>query len=261
MSVRFPALCVLILGVGLLPRCGRPAEGEPPAAPPAPPASSDTPSPADVADPYARARLAMVERQIEARGVSDPRVLAVMRSVPRHEFVPARTRPRSYDDRALPIGRGQTISQPYIVAFMTEQLALEPSDRVLEIGTGSGYQAAVLAELVAEVYTIEIIESLARRAEADLTRLGYTNVHVKAGDGFAGWPEHAPFDAVILTCAPADVPQPLIDQLAVGGRLIAPVGEGWQQLVLLKKTEEGVTREAVLDVIFVPMTGEAERMR
>ena len=163
-------------------------------------------------------------------------------------------------DYPLPIGHGQTISQPYIVAFMTEQLEPKPTDRVLEIGTGSGYQAAVLAELVAQVYTIEIIEELAQRAAADLKRLGYTNVHVRAGDGYQGWAEAAPFDAIIVTCAPEHVPQPLIDQLKEGGRMIIPVGRVWnQELVLLRKRGGKLEQHAVLPVSFVPMTGEAAR--
>ena len=160
----------------------------------------------------------------------------------------------------LPIGYGQTISQPFIVAFMTEQLQLKRDDRVLEIGTGSGYQAAILAELVAEVYTIEIIEPLAKNAEATLQRLGYKNVHVKAGDGYKGWPEHAPFDAVIVTCAPDHVPQPLVDQLKEGGRMIIPVGGfGDQELYLLEKKNGQLEKRAVLPVRFVPMTGEAAK--
>jgi protein-L-isoaspartate(D-aspartate) O-methyltransferase len=180
---------------------------------------------------FAVERDRMVEQQLASpgRGITNARVLDVMRKVPRHEFVPANIRAHAYSDRPLPIGYDQTVSQPFIVAFMTEKLEPKPTDRVLEIGTGSGYQAAVLAELVKEVYTIEIVEPLARRAEADLQRLGYTNVHVRAGDGYKGWPEAAPFDAVIVTCAPNDVPQPLVEQLKEGGRMIIPVGAGWSQ--------------------------------
>lgn len=201
----------------------------------------------------------MVERQIAARGVSDARVLAAMNKVPRHELVPDGVRAAAYADHPLPIGHGQTISQPYIVAFMTEQLRPEPTDRVLEVGTGSGYQAAVLAELVKEVYSIEIVEPLAKRAADDLQRLGYKNVKVKAGDGYKGWPDYAPFDAVIVTCAPDHVPQPLIDQLKEGGRMIIPVGEehGAQELYLLRKEGGKLQRRAVLPVRFVPMTGDA----
>ncbi|WP_243318370.1 protein-L-isoaspartate(D-aspartate) O-methyltransferase [Geothrix paludis] len=203
----------------------------------------------------AQARMRMVREQIVARGVADPRVLEAMGRVPRHEFVPAAVRSQAYEDWPLAIGYGQTISQPYIVAFMTAALAPRPGDRVLEIGTGSGYQAAVLAGLVAEVYTMEIVEPLAQRAEADLKRLGYANVKVRAGDGHLGWPEAAPFDAIIVTCAPEDVPQPLVDQLKVGGRMIIPVGSQWgaQELYLLRKTATGLRRQGVLPVRFVPM--------
>lgn len=204
-------------------------------------------------------RAHMVTTQIERRGVRSPQVLAAMRSVPRHEFVPPSVRNESYNDYPLPIGFGQTISQPYIVAAMTEALRLRPSDKVLEIGTGSGYQAAVLACLVSNVYSIEIIPELAQRAAATLARLGYTNVHVRAGDGYAGWPEHAPFDAIIVTCAPDHVPQPLVDQLADGGRIVIPVGGRWgQSLVRLTKHGKKLEREDLMSVIFVPMTGAAE---
>jgi protein-L-isoaspartate(D-aspartate) O-methyltransferase len=178
-----------------------------------------------------------------------------MASVPRHEFVPASQRSLAYEDGPLPIGHGQTISQPYIVAFMTEALEPKPTDRVLEIGTGSGYQAAVLAGLVAEVFTIEIVAPLALRAKADLKRLGYPNVRVRIGDGYLGWPEAAPFDAVIVTCAPDQVPQALVDQLKMGGRMIVPVGPtgGVQELYLLRKHAKGLETQAVLPVRFVPM--------
>jgi protein-L-isoaspartate(D-aspartate) O-methyltransferase len=199
----------------------------------------------------------MVEDQIKGRGVTDSRVTEVMSSVPRHEFVPENYRTHAYEDHPLPIGYGQTISQPYIVAFMTEQLRSQPTDRVLEIGTGSGYQAAVLSKLVAEVYTIEIVKPLAQRAETDLRRLNYSNVKVKAGDGYKGWPEHAPFDAIIVTAAPDHVPQPLIDQLKEGGRMIIPVGgREMQQLYLLEKHVGKLTQRAVLPVNFVPLTRE-----
>lgn len=207
-------------------------------------------------DNYARQRERMVLYQLEAPGrdIKDQRVLDAMRRVPRHEFVPEEYRDQAYDDHPLPIGYGQTISQPYIVAFMTEQLRPRPADRVLEIGTGSGYQAAVLSLLVAEVYTIEIIEPLARRASQDLARLGYNNVKVRHGDGYLGWPEAAPFDSIIVTCAPDEVPQALIDQLKEGGRMIIPVGDlGDQNLWLLVKEGNIVRREAVLPVRFVPM--------
>jgi protein-L-isoaspartate(D-aspartate) O-methyltransferase len=206
---------------------------------------------------FAVARQHMVEDQIKGRGVTDSRVTEVMSSVPRHEFVPENYRARAYQDHPLPIGYGQTISQPYIVAFMTEQLHPQPTDRVLEVGTGSGYQAAVLSKLVAEVYTIEILKPLAQRAEVDLRRLNYSNVIVKAGDGYKGWPEHAPFDAIIVTAAPDHVPQPLIDQLKEGGRMIIPVGgHEMQQLYLLEKHAGKLTQRAVLPVNFVPLTCE-----
>jgi protein-L-isoaspartate(D-aspartate) O-methyltransferase len=200
----------------------------------------------------------MVRQQLSAPGrdITNARVLAAMGKVPRHELVPASLRTQAYNDHPLPIGHDQTISQPFIVAFMTEKLEPKPTDKVLEVGTGSGYQAAVLAELVREVYTIEIVEPLARRAEADLKRLGYTNVMVRAGDGYKGWPEAAPFDAIIVTCAPEHVPQPLVDQLREGGRMIIPVGPaGNQELYVLHKKGDKVERHAILPVRFVPMTG------
>jgi len=206
------------------------------------------------------ARAKMVREQLAGpgRGITNARVLEVMGRVPRHEFVPASEQDEAYHDHPLPIGHGQTISQPYIVAFMTEALDPKPTDRLLEIGTGSGYQAAVLSELVAEVYSIEIVKPLAEQAQETLQRLGYQNVRVKAGDGHQGWPEHAPFDAIIVTCAPERVPQPLVDQLRDGGKMIVPVGGGFQQeLVLLEKRGNEVRQRAVLPVRFVPMTGQA----
>jgi protein-L-isoaspartate(D-aspartate) O-methyltransferase len=203
----------------------------------------------------------MVQDQLTGPGrdITNARVLAAMGKVPRHELVPADQRSLAYEDRPLPIGHDQTISQPYIVALMTEKLAPQSTDRILEIGTGSGYQAAVLAELVKEVYTIEIIEPLAKRAEADLKRLGYTNVFVRAGDGFQGWPEAAPFDAIIVTCAPEQVPQPLVAQLKDGGRIVIPIGPaGNQQLVLLRKQGRELEQSAVIPVRFVPMTGKVQ---
>jgi protein-L-isoaspartate(D-aspartate) O-methyltransferase len=205
-------------------------------------------------------RDAMIRSQIEARGVRDPRVLQALRAVPRHEFVPAALKSQAYADHALAIGHGQTISQPFIVAFMTEALALRSGEKVLEIGTGSGYQAAVLAQLGCDVYSIEIVEPLAALAAATLRRLDYP-VHLRTGDGYRGWPEHAPFDRIIVTAAPEQVPQPLIDQLAVGGRMVLPIGDSDQRLVVLEKTPHGVERTAVLPVRFVPMTGEARRGR
>jgi protein-L-isoaspartate(D-aspartate) O-methyltransferase len=209
-------------------------------------------------DATAAARERMVRDQIAARGVRDPRVLAAVSKVPRHELVPEDVRAHAYEDRPLPIGHGQTISQPYVVAYMTEQLRLLGDERVLEIGTGSGYQAAVLAELAGEVYSIEIVEPLGERARADLARLGYRNVQVRVGDGYRGWPEQAPFDAIIVTAAPGHVPQPLIDQLAVGGRLVLPVGGLDQELLLLSRDADGIHEERLIGVRFVPMRGEAE---
>jgi protein-L-isoaspartate(D-aspartate) O-methyltransferase len=208
---------------------------------------------------FARARRKLVEEQIAApdRGITSRKVLEVMSSVPRHEFIPESYRNFAYRDEPLPIGYGQTISQPSLVAFMTDKLDLKPTDRVLEIGTGSGYQAAILSQLVSHVYTIEIVEPLARRAMADLKRLGYDNVSVLIGDGYKGWPEYAPFDAVIVTCAPNHIPQPLIDQLRDGGRMVIPVGEpGNQSLYLLQKRGNAIEQHSILAVRFVPMTGK-----
>ena len=201
----------------------------------------------------------MVATQIAARGVRDERVLQAMRSVPRHAFVPAEVRDEAYDDHPLPIGEGQTISQPYIVGLMSELLEVGPGDRVLEIGTGSGYQAAVLAAIGCEVYSIEIRESLAATARERVGALGYARVHIRAGDGYAGWPEVAPFAGIIVTAAPERVPEPLLQQLEVGGRLVIPVGSFYQQLKVLTRTERGVEERDVIPVRFVPMTGEIER--
>lgn len=212
--------------------------------------------------PFDRLRQEMIRRDILGGGIQNPKVIAAMGTVPRHEFVPPDQRRLSYHDMALPIGHGQTISPPFVVAYMTEQLDPQPTDRVLEIGTGSGYQAAILSGLVAEVYTIEIVEPLARQAEATLRRLGYKNVFVKAGDGYQGWPEHAPFDKIIVTCSPEKVPQPLIDQLKEGGRMVIPVGERYQQtMYLLKKTNGQLVTESLKPTLFVPMTGIAETQR
>ena len=214
------------------------------------------PAPEDAAV-FSVARERMVAEQIEARGVRDARVLAALRRVPRHEFVLEEDRDRAYRDGPLAIGQGQTISQPYIVAIMTALAAPGPDDRVLEIGTGSGYQAAVLAELAGEVYSIEIVEPLAERAAATLQRLGYP-VQLRQGDGYRGWPEAAPFDAIVVTAAPKRVPQALLEQLADGGRLVIPVGEGVQELEVHRRTADGIEVERVLAVRFVPMTGEAQ---
>jgi len=208
---------------------------------------------------FAAARKAMVDR-LRADGLEDDKVLDVMLRTPRHEFVPPDQQPFAYEDRPLPIGEDQTISAPYIVAFMTWKLEPKPTDSVLEIGTGSGYQAAVLSPLVKHVYTIEIVESLGKSAEERLKRLAYGNVSVRIGDGYRGWPEHAPFDKIIVTCAPTHPPQPLIDQLKEGGLMVIPYGEQWnQELYILRKHGGKVEQQAVLPVIFVPMTGEAEQ--
>ena len=212
---------------------------------------------AEITPDFATARRRMVEEQLVARGLTNTQVLAAMTKVPRHQLVPEAYRPNAYSDFPLPIGHDQTISQPFIVAFMTDQLAPKPTDKVLEIGTGSGYQAAVLAELVRTVYTIEIVEPLGRRAEVDLKRLGYTNVFVRVGDGYQGWPEAAPFDSIIVTCAPDKVPQALIDQLKDGGRMIIPIGSAWnQELYIFSKTAGKIQKKAILPVRFVPMTGK-----
>ena len=204
---------------------------------------------------YTLLREQMVKEQIANRGVKDERVLKAMRSVPRHLFVPKSSRSISYQDRPLPIGEGQTISQPYIVAYMTEALNLKPKDRVLEIGTGSGYQAAILAELAKEVYTIELVPILGNRASKLLDEMGYKNIFVKVGDGYKGWPDKAPFDAVIVTCAPDKIPKALIDQLKEGGRVIIPVGSQFRAQKLIrgvKKNGRLVTQD-VMSVLFVPM--------
>ena len=202
----------------------------------------------------------MVQQQLMARGIKDARVLAAMTKVPREEFVSPDSRALSYEDGPLPIGHDQTISQPYIVAFMTEQLRPRSADRVLEVGTGSGYQAAVLAELVSDVYSIEIVEPLAKSAEATLQRLGYKNIHLRVGDGYKGWPEAAPFDAIIVTCAPDNVPQSLVQQLKDGGRMVIPVGDRFaQQLYLLEKKNGQLNQSVTLPVRFVPMKSEAPK--
>jgi protein-L-isoaspartate(D-aspartate) O-methyltransferase len=207
----------------------------------------------------ARARAEMVAAQIEARGVRDRLTLDAMRAVPRHEFVPPASRREAYADHPLPIGHGQTISQPYIVGFMTEALGLCGGERVLEIGTGSGYQAAVLARIAAQVFTIEIVAPLAEESAVRLERLGYRNVHVRAGDGYLGWPEEAPFDAVMLTAAAPRIPEPLRQQLRDGGRLIAPIGDEWQELVVVTRRGERFEERRVLPVRFVPMTGKVRQ--
>lgn len=202
---------------------------------------------------YEQARRNMVEYQIKARGIKDKRVLAAMLKVPRHLFVPEEMKDMAYRDEPLPIGYGQTISQPYIVAYMTEALKLRPEDKVLEIGTGSGYQTAILAELVRDVYTIEIIPELSERAQETLKNLGYTNIEFLIGDGSKGWPEKAPFDAILVSAAPAEVPPALVEQLQINGRLVIPVGTDSQELVLIKKTKKGLEKTRLIGVRFVPL--------
>jgi len=207
-------------------------------------------------------RLAMVDQQIAGRGITDTATLEAMRTVPRHEFLPMRLRDEAYMDYPLPIGHGQTISQPYIVAFMTEAIRPKPGEKILEIGAGSGYQAAILAQMGADVYTVEIVEPLAEMARQTLERLGHDNAKVLHTDGFRGWPEHAPFDAIIVTCAPDKIPPDLVAQLKDGGRMIIPVGGGMnQELILLRKQGDKIEKQSVLPVRFVPMTGEAENSR
>lgn len=217
-------------------------------------------STADQEAHWAKLRDDMVTTQIAARGVRDAAVLAALRTVPRHLFVPPEVRAEAYADHPLPIGEGQTISQPYIVGLMTELLEVKSGDRVLEIGTGSGYQAAVLAAMGCEVYTIEIRASLAHEADKRLASLGYKKVHVRAGDGYAGWPEATPFAGIVVTAAPERIPQPLVDQLAIGGHLVIPVGSFYQQLkVITRRGEKEFPERDVIPVRFVPMTGEVER--
>lgn len=204
-------------------------------------------------------RKKMVETQIIARGVKDKRVLEAMLKVERHKFVPLNLQKYAYEDYPLEIGEDQTISQPYIVALMTELLELKGNEKVLEIGTGSGYQAAILAELCKEVYTIEIIPSLARRAKGLLKKLEYKNIKVKIGDGFYGWKEYAPFDGIIVTCAPATIPPKLIEQLAEGGRMVIPVGDIYQELLLIRKIKGKLIKKSIIPVRFVPMTGDAQK--
>lgn len=212
----------------------------------------------DVQDRSALMREQMVANQIESRGIADPRVLAALRKVPRDAFVPEHLRSHAYGDAPLPIGLGQTISQPFIVGAMSELAGLDATSKVLEIGTGSGYQAAVLAELAGEVFTIEIVEELAESAEQTLDRLGYGAVHVRHGDGYAGWSEEAPFDAIVVTAAAPRIPEPLLEQLKIGGRLVIPVGAFDQQLEVHTRTESGIEVRTIFAVRFVPMTGQVQ---
>jgi len=241
MTHRWPTRLAAALAVGMLPA-----------------ACLAAPAPAGE-EAFEALRARMVAAQIEGRGVRDPAVLAAMRKVPRHRFVPESLRSQAYDDRPLRIGLGQTISQPYIVALMTELARPRAGMKVLEVGTGSGYQAAVLAEIVGTVDTIEIVPELGRRAEKTLREMSYRNVRVFVGDGFDGRPQDAPFDAILVTAAPETIPPPLLEQLAAGGRLVIPVGSAEQELLVVTKTEGGYRRESVIPVRFVPMTGKAER--
>lgn len=209
--------------------------------------------------PYAGKRWEMVEGQIISRGIRNTAVIQAMLNVPRHEFVPPDLRAGAYDDNPIPVGMGQTISQPYIVALMTELLNPVRGMKVLEVGTGSGYQSAVLAEAGCELYTIEIVESLAKKARLVLEKIGYTNITYRIGDGYKGWEEHAPFDGIIVTAAPGHVPPRLIEQLRVGGRMVIPVGDESQELLLIEKSETGIATKNITAVRFVPMTGESER--
>lgn len=209
------------------------------------------------ANGFAEWRRLMVDDQLRARGITDPPVLAAMLKVPRHLFVPPGIVNSAYEDTALPLTLGQTISQPFIVAYMTQALELKGDEKVLEIGTGSGYQAAVLAEIVKEVFTIEILPELAKHAEEVLAGLGYKNIHFRTGDGYLGWSESAPFDAIVVTAAPDHVPQPLVDQLRRGGRMIIPLGRIDQKLLVIEKGDTGITRRSTIPVRFVPMTGKA----
>jgi protein-L-isoaspartate(D-aspartate) O-methyltransferase len=224
----------------------------------------DSPTAGSTATPVnterAPERREMVDNQLRERDITDPRVLEAMQRVPRHRFVPESQQSAAYADHPLPIGQGQTISQPYIVALMTQLAQPVRGSKCLDVGTGSGYQAAVLAELCDHVYSIEIVSELARESRERLAALGYSNVTVRHGDGYQGWPEHAPFDVIIAAAAPDHVPEPLVEQLAPGGRMIIPVGSNFQQLLVIEKSADGSAHQRIVaDVAFVPMTGEAER--
>ncbi len=221
-------------------------------------AQSPNPVEKEEVDDRSVERERMVLEQIERRNIKDQHVLRAMRKVPRHLFLGENYRDNAYEDRALPIEAGQTISQPYIVALMTELARVKPGDTVLEVGTGSGYQAAVLAEIGVNVFTIEIVETLAKTARDRLLKLGYKNIQVRHGDGYEGWKEHAPFDAILITAAPPRIPEPLKQQLRAGGRLVAPVGEWQQQLMVVTRTQTGFNTQSTIPVIFVPMTGKVQ---
>ena len=243
------ATIVLVIGLGLMSQWGGvPISG-----------LSRADAPVD-ADPTAAARSRMVQRHLVERGIKDPRVLEAFRTVPRHRFLPDDTRRQAYDDESIPIGEGQTITPPFDVAFMTEMLQPKPTDKVYEVGTGSGYQASILSRVVKEVYSVEIKEPLGKRAAEVIKSLGYKNIHTRIGDGYSGWPEAAPFDAIIVTCAPEAVPQPLVDQLKEGGRMVIPVGNRFNQMVYLGTKKGGkLTLKELRPTLFVPMTGRAQR--
>jgi len=258
------AIVVFMVSGGRVLWQGRTSQADPPQLGEPPHAPSQEAGAAEEGEPpyLVRARRLMVASDLAGRDITDARVLEVMGKVPRHKFVPESLIDQAYRDYPLPIGHGQTISQPYIVALMTQLAKPKPKGRALDIGTGSGYQAAVLAELSKEVYSIEIVKPLADEAKRRLAALSYKNVTVKAGDGYRGWPEKAPFDAIIVAAAPDHVPQPLVDQLAPGGKLVIPVGKYFQELLLVEKDQQGtVHRKSIVPVMFVPMTGEAEKRR
>jgi protein-L-isoaspartate(D-aspartate) O-methyltransferase len=212
----------------------------------------------DPSDPYVRLRHRMVERHLAERGIKNKRVLDAFRTVPRHKFLPKGTQRQAYDDESIPIGEGQTITPPYDVAFMTEVLDPKPTDIVYEVGTGSGYQSAILSRLVKEVYSVEIHKSLSERATKVHKEVGYKNIHTRVGDGYEGWPEAAPFDSIIVTCAPGAIPQPLVDQLKEGGRMVIPLGDRYTQSVWLVTKKDGkLTKKELKPTLFVPMTGKA----
>lgn len=223
-------------------------------------AASDEPKKTDADDPFAAARARMVQRHLAERGIKNPRILEAFRTVPRHLFIPPESRRLAYEDDSIPIGKGQTITPTYDVAFMTEALDPKPTDTIFEVGTGSGYQASILSRLVKDVYSVEIHKELGERAAKVIKSVGYTNVHTKVGDGYAGWPEHAPFDAIIVTCAPEKVPPPLFEQLKEGGKLVIPIGDRYNQAVYLMEKREGkLVGKKLKPTLFVPMTGRAQK--